>query len=194
MPRRLSQLLPVALLFLSPISASLAQSAGGALAPELDAALHYYLGKDCAVEEEPKALERLLKLSASEHNVVVPVLGRTFLDGPNSAEIATVRRSLEDQWQRRKERLDRGAVSGLSEKQVRYLTDITKQNEYVEAGLSSYVFQVRQRSLIALNRIDSREAQAAIANAKKIGSKELTAVILATPLSPSRAVAPEFTR
>lgn len=188
----LSRLLAVVLLLLSPVLESKAQPSASGLTTELQAALHYYLGKDCAVEDEPKALDRLVNLSGSQTNVLVPVLGRALNNGPDSAELADIQQSLENEWLRRKEAIDRGAVKGLSEKHLRYLTDITKKEIYVQARLDTYKFQVRQRSLIALNRIDAREAQIAIANARKSGSQEVRAVILATDLSTPPGAVPAF--
>lgn len=141
MPVTLSHLFPLVLLVLSPVLESVAQPGGSGLTPDLEAALHYYLGKDCAVEDEPQALERLVNLSGSQTNVLVPDLGRALNNGPKSAELAAIQQSLENEWLRRKEAIDRGAVKGLSEKHLRYLTDITKKEIYVKARLDTRVCQ-----------------------------------------------------
>jgi hypothetical protein len=158
---------------------SLAQPAGIELTPELRSTLTHYLGKDCSVEEEPTALEHVLKLSATQVNVVVPILRQTLLNSPDKTliDIDAIRKSLAEEWQRRKESLERGAVKGLSEQHVRVLTDIKRRDEYVNAGVKSFQSRIWQRSYVALKRIDTREARLAIAEVRKTGSDEVKALI-----------------
>lgn len=156
-----------------------AQPTDNDLSPELRAALAYYLGRDCSVEDEPKAFQRVLTLSDKQRNRVIPVLAHIFQDGPDSPRIEHVRQSLRDEWQRRKQALDRERPKYLSPEHIRTLTDPAKLEDYVNQGLNSYKFQVRERSLIALHRIDSTAARIAIANARKSGGQQIEAVILA---------------
>ncbi len=172
-------LMTVALLTVGLIPGVLAQPTENDLLPELRSALAHYLGKDCSVEEEPKALQRVLILSDKQRNRVIPVLSHTFQDGPDSQRIERVRQSLRGEWQRRKQALDRERPKYLSPEHIRTLTDPAELDDYVNRGLDSYKFQVRERSLIALTRIDSKAARTAIANARKSDGQQIEAVILA---------------
>lgn len=160
-------------------SQGIAQPTDNDLSPELRAALAQYLGRDCSVEEQPKALQRVLKLSDKQRNVVIPVLAQTFQNGPDSPRVERVRQSLRDEWQRRKQALERARPKYLSPEHVRTLTDPAKLDDYVNQGLNSYRFQVRERSLIALHRIDSKAARITIENARKSDGQQIEAVILA---------------
>lgn len=172
-------LMTVALLVVGLVSGVGAQPTENDLSPELRAAFAHYLGRDCSVEEQPTTLQRVLTLSDKERNVAIPLLAQTFLNGPDGPRVERVRQSLLDEWQRRKQALDRERPKYLSPEHIRTLTDPAKLDDYVNQGLNSYKFQVRERSLIALNRIDSKAARIAIANARKSDGQQIEAVILA---------------
>ncbi len=160
-----------------PVGESLGASTT-TLSSDAHSALQFYLGQDCAVEEEPRALRKVVSLNVRHHGVIEPVLINYLSNGPDEDAIATAQRVLEDQWKRHEESLKNQPSMKMAEQQIRALKAITK-DAFMRDGLTRFTKQYREKSAVALAEIGTTQAQQALAEAKKTGDSELRNAIKA---------------